>query len=171
VIRPLARNRVRKPQNNGSRFCRLLESAQRSLMDECSRLWDRLFNYCCLGNLQLSTWKSQQHGFSDTATKKSRWTFHYHPFPKQQNTDPGSRTVSWRWESRGKALRTLKTTFSFFWDIINRRVVIVYRRFVTAYRSHLQGSRSPRRKAFFTLEDGPDTLSRNVGTQPPHDAA
>jgi hypothetical protein len=28
-----------------------------------------------------------------------------------------------------------------FWDITRRRVVIVYRRFGTSYRSHLQGSR------------------------------
>jgi hypothetical protein len=32
------------------------------------------------------------------------------------------------------------------WDITQRRVVIVYRRLGTAYRSHLQGSRSPRIK-------------------------
>jgi hypothetical protein len=32
-----------------------------------------------------------------------------------------------------------------FWDITQRRVVIVYRRFGTTYPSHLQGSRSPRR--------------------------
>jgi hypothetical protein len=30
-----------------------------------------------------------------------------------------------------------------FWDITQRRVVIVYRRFGTIYLSHLQGSRSP----------------------------
>jgi hypothetical protein len=33
-----------------------------------------------------------------------------------------------------------------FWDITQRRVVIVYRYFGTAFRSHLQESRSPRRK-------------------------
>jgi hypothetical protein len=27
-----------------------------------------------------------------------------------------------------------------FWDIMRRRMVIVYRRFGTTYRSHLQGS-------------------------------
>jgi hypothetical protein len=31
-----------------------------------------------------------------------------------------------------------------FWDITQRRVVILYQRFGTTYRSHLQGSRSPR---------------------------
>jgi hypothetical protein len=31
-----------------------------------------------------------------------------------------------------------------FWDITQRRVIILYRRFGTTYRSHLQGSRSPR---------------------------
>jgi hypothetical protein len=33
-----------------------------------------------------------------------------------------------------------------FWDITQRRVEILYRRFGTTYRSHLQGSRCPRRK-------------------------
>jgi hypothetical protein len=46
-----------------------------------------------------------------------------------------------------------------FWDITQRRVVIIYRCFGTTYLSHLQGSRSPRRKEllhfdFLTLEDG-----------------
>jgi hypothetical protein len=49
-----------------------------------------------------------------------------------------------------------------FSDITQGRVVIVYRRFGATYRSHLQGSRSPRRK-LLTLEDRTDTLSRNVG--------
>jgi hypothetical protein len=40
-------------------------------------------------------------------------------------------------------------------DITQHRVIILYRRFGTTYRSHLQGSRS--------LEDGTDMLSRNVG--------
>jgi hypothetical protein len=31
-----------------------------------------------------------------------------------------------------------------FWDITQRRVVIIYRRFGTTYGSHLQGSRSPK---------------------------
>jgi hypothetical protein len=53
-----------------------------------------------------------------------------------------------------------------FWGITQRRVVILYRRFRTTYRSHLQGSRSLRMVPFLdflTLEDGTDTLSRNVG--------
>jgi hypothetical protein len=65
-----------------------------------------------------------------------------------------------------------------FWDITQRRVVILYRRFGTTYLSHLQGSRNPRRKpmkskekAFFsdflTLGDGTDRLPRNVGTELP----
>jgi hypothetical protein len=35
-----------------------------------------------------------------------------------------------------------------FWDIIQRWVVFLYRRFGTSYRSDLQGSRSPRRTGF-----------------------
>jgi hypothetical protein len=50
---------------------------------------------------------------------------------------------------------------SVFWVITRRRVVIVYRRFGTTYRSHLQGSKF--RVGILTLEDGTDTLSRNVG--------
>ena len=33
-----------------------------------------------------------------------------------------------------------------FWDITQRRVIILYRRFGTTYRSHLKGSRSPKWK-------------------------
>jgi hypothetical protein len=40
-------------------------------------------------------------------------------------------------------------------------MVILYRRFGTTYRSHLQGSRIPSLD-FLALEDGTDTLSRNV---------
>jgi hypothetical protein len=41
-----------------------------------------------------------------------------------------------------------------FWGVSQRRVVIVYRRFGTTYRSHLQVSRSPRSfLKFLTLED------------------
>jgi hypothetical protein len=50
-----------------------------------------------------------------------------------------------------------------FWNITQRRVIVVYRRFGTTYRSHLHG--------LLTREDGTDTLSRNVGKQLPHDAA
>jgi hypothetical protein len=35
-----------------------------------------------------------------------------------------------------------------FWSITQRRVVILYRRFGTTYRFHLQGPRSPRRVAY-----------------------
>jgi hypothetical protein len=41
---------------------------------------------------------------------------------------------------------------AFFWGITQRRVVILYRRFGTTYRSHFEGSRSPR---------WTDRLSRN----------
>jgi hypothetical protein len=43
-----------------------------------------------------------------------------------------------------------------FWDIAQRRVGVVYRRFVLD---------------FLALENGTDTLSRIVGKQLPHDAA
>ena len=46
-----------------------------------------------------------------------------------------------------------------FWNITQRRVVTLYRRFRTTYRSHIQGSKSPLK----TLDDGADILSRNVG--------
>jgi hypothetical protein len=48
---------------------------------------------------------------------------------------------------------------AFLWDITQRRMVILYQRFGTTYRSHLQGSRSPRRRNldFFTLGNGTDT--------------
>jgi hypothetical protein len=46
-----------------------------------------------------------------------------------------------------------------FWGITQRRVVILYWRFGTNYRFHIQGSRSQRE----VLKMGPDRLSRNVG--------
>jgi hypothetical protein len=58
-----------------------------------------------------------------------------------------------------------------FWDIMQRRVALLYRRFGTTYRSHLQGSRNQEDFDFFTIEDGTDTLSRNVGKGLPLDAA
>jgi hypothetical protein len=54
-----------------------------------------------------------------------------------------------------------------FWDIPQCIVVIPTRRFVTTYRSHLQGSRNiplyilP----FFIFENANDTLFRNVGRE------
>jgi hypothetical protein len=86
--------------------------------------------------------------------------------------------------------KTLSTYFDFmlmrsalFWDITWRRMVIVYRRFRTTYRSHLHGSKLLIRedgtdtlsrnigKQLLTREDGTNKLSRNVGKQFPHDAA
>jgi hypothetical protein len=64
-----------------------------------------------------------------------------------------------------------------FSGITQRLIVILYRRFGAAYRSHLQGSGSPRRSKkklfldFLTLEDGTDMLSRNVGKGLPLNAA
>jgi hypothetical protein len=53
-----------------------------------------------------------------------------------------------------------------FWDITQSWMVVVYRRFGTIYLSYLQRSRR-----FLALENGTDTLSRNVGTQLPLSAA
>jgi hypothetical protein len=52
-----------------------------------------------------------------------------------------------------------------FWGIRQRRVVTLYRHFGTTYRYHLQ------EQYFLTLEDGTDTLSRNVGKGLPLEAA
>jgi hypothetical protein len=51
----------------------------------------------------------------------------------------------------------MQMSSAFFWDIMQRRMVILYRRLGTTYWSHLQGSRSPRRiflLDFLALEDG-----------------
>jgi hypothetical protein len=45
-------------------------------------------------------------------------------------------TLSWFWVSAAMFMRS-----ALFWDITRRCVVIVYRRFGTTYRSHLQVSR------------------------------
>jgi len=50
-----------------------------------------------------------------------------------------------------------------FWAIMQRVVVISYRRFGTTYRTHLQRSRY----FFLILEDGTEKLSRNVGKKLP----
>jgi hypothetical protein len=55
-----------------------------------------------------------------------------------------------------------------FWDIIQRRVVTLYRRFGTTYRYRLQGSRS---HGLLALENGTERFSRNVGTELPLCAA
>ena len=54
-----------------------------------------------------------------------------------------------------------KMRSAFFWVITKRVVVILYRRFGTNSRSYLQGSKKR------SLEDGTDTLSRNVGKELP----
>jgi hypothetical protein len=51
---------------------------------------------------------------------------------------------------RGAHFQQLRSAL--FWYITQRRVVILYRRFGTAYLSHLQGSRSPRIFAFERLD-------------------
>jgi hypothetical protein len=50
-----------------------------------------------------------------------------------------------------------------FWDVTQRRVVILYRRFGTIYWFYLQGWGG--RRDVLILEDGPDRLSWNVGTE------
>jgi hypothetical protein len=55
-------------------------------------------------------------------------------------------------------------TYALFWDVTQCWMVIVYRRLGTTYRSHLQGSVSLLLD-FWTLEDGTDRLSWNVGTE------
>jgi hypothetical protein len=59
------------------------------------------------------------------------------------------------------------------WDITQRRVVILYRRFGTTHRSYRQLSISTFCFSldFLTPDDGTDTLSRNVGKGFPLDAA
>jgi hypothetical protein len=57
------------------------------------------------------------------------------------------------------------------WDITQRRVVILYRRFWTIYLI-IKGQEVQEEKVdFLTLEDGTDMLSRNVGKGLPLDAA
>ena len=55
----------------------------------------------------------------------------------------------------------IKMRSAFFWVITQRVVVIPYRRFRTNCQPPLQG---PKKKS---LEDGADTLSRNVGKELP----
>jgi hypothetical protein len=66
--------------------------------------------------------------------------------------------------TRSQAPAAMVTRSALFWDITRRRMEIVYRRFGTTYWSHLHGGLS-------VLEDGNDTLSRNVDKQLPHHAA
>jgi hypothetical protein len=55
------------------------------------------------------------------------------------------------------------TRTALFWATAQREEVIRYRRFCTVSRYHIQGSRI--RLGFLTLEDGADSLSRNVGKE------
>jgi hypothetical protein len=50
--------------------------------------------------------------------------------------------------------KSTESEITIFWDITRRRVVIIYRRFGSTYRSRLQ---------FLTLDDVTDMLFRNVG--------
>ena len=62
---------------------------------------------------------------------------------------------------------------SALFGILRRVVVALYRRFGTKHRYHLQGSRSLLGLLgdFLAIEDGTDTLSRNVGKGLPLDSA
>jgi hypothetical protein len=66
-----------------------------------------------------------------------------------------------------QASAAMLTTSELFWDITQRRMVIIYRRFGITYRSYLEGFFLD----FLTLEDGTDMLYRNVGKELPLDAA
>jgi hypothetical protein len=66
---------------------------------------------------------------------------------------------------------TLKLRSALFWDVTQRQVVIVCRRFGITYLSHLEGSRLFLLLDFLILEAGPDTLSRNVDKRSSHDTA
>jgi hypothetical protein len=55
---------------------------------------------------------------------------------------------------------------AFFWDITQRRVVILYRCFGTTYQSHLYKGQEI--QEFLDLwKDGTDRFSRNVGKELP----
>ena len=58
--------------------------------------------------------------------------------------------------------------YAFFWGVTHHILVNTFRRFGTTYRFHIKGSRV---LDFFPLEDWPDRLSRNVGTDLPLYAA
>jgi hypothetical protein len=85
-------------------------------------------------------------------------SFHTGRHPKSFKFFPflDNRVLSWRTngvfpdklqQPRFKASAAMLMRSGLFWDITRRRVVIVYRRFGTTYRSHLQVSRTldPRR--------------------------
>jgi len=65
--------------------------------------------------------------------------------------------------------REMNKQLNIFWVITLRVVVIYYRRFGTTYRSCPQGSRILEPIILAPIEDGTDSLSRNVGKKaPPH---
>jgi hypothetical protein len=68
-----------------------------------------------------------------------------------------------KYYARFQAAAAKYMTVELFWVIIQRVVIINYRRFGIIYRFHLQRSR------IFPLEDGTDRLSRNISKElPPH---
>jgi hypothetical protein len=58
--------------------------------------------------------------------------------------------------------------FSFFWDITQRQVVILYRRFGKSFGAILKDQEI--QEYFLSLDDGNDTLPRNVRKGLPLDA-
>jgi hypothetical protein len=65
------------------------------------------------------------------------------------------------------ASTAVQTTSSPFWDVTHRRLVVGYRRFGTAYRSHLQASSRPRRILDFAQRRLIQTFWDNLSVQPP----
>jgi hypothetical protein len=66
-----------------------------------------------------------------------------------------------------RASAAMQTRSAVLWDIAKLCVVILYRRFGTAYRFHIGRVVFD----FLILEDGTDRLSRNVGTELPYNSA
>jgi hypothetical protein len=111
-----------------------------------------------------------------TGAQTWRLRLYFHSERREATTQPHGAT-------------TQKTRSALFWDITQRRVVILYRRFGTTYMFHLQGSRSllgplswdryvvPKHRyrittlrcviCFLALQDETDRLSRNIGTELP----
>jgi hypothetical protein len=76
------------------------------------------------------------------------------------------------WEESGRSVKppcthTSNVRFVLFCDITQRWLVVLYRRFGATYPS----PRAKTSRRFLILEDGPDRLSRNVGTELPIIAA
>jgi hypothetical protein len=71
-----------------------------------------------------------------------------------------SYTTTWRFH----ASSAVHASLSLFWDVTQPTLADIYRRFGKTYRSCLQGQAVQEGNS--TLEDGTDSLSRNVGKIP-----